>query len=102
MQLNISYQKAVNMLQLNKQNITVPHTFINFRSMIANESLVEYPDDILKEARNVIIRPWIESELQRQGHWDLKAPYKDACSRCNGTGELYKLEKEKFKKDCEV
>lgn len=102
MQIDISYQKAVNILQLNKQNITIPHTLINFRSMIANDDIEVPSTSILIEAKNIILRRWIEERLQEQGHWDLKSPYKDECTRCHGTGEIYKLEKEKFKKDCEV
>ena len=102
MQSNISYQKAVNILQLNKQNITVPHTLINFRSMIVNDSLDNCSQSDLIEAKNVVIREWIEEQLQKQGHWDIKSPYKDACEKCQGTGEIYKLEKEKFKKVCQI
>jgi len=95
MQTNITYQKAIDILQLNKQNITIPHTLINFRSMIANDELTDYSESSLIEAKNIILRSWIEEQLQKQGHWELKSPYKDECKRCNGTGEIYKLEKEK-------
>ncbi len=98
--LNISYQKAIQILQLNKQNITVPHTLINFRSMIVNDDITDHSRSELMEAKNVVIRTWIEEQLQKQGHWDIKSPYKDECKRCYGTGEIYKLEKEKFTKPC--
>jgi len=95
MQANLTYQKATDILQLNKQNITIPHTLINFRSMVVNDELTDYSETNLMEAKNVIIRSWIEEQLQKQGHWDIKSPYKDECERCKGTGEIYKLEKEK-------
>ena len=95
MQKNITYQKAVQILQLNKQNITIPHTLINFRSMIVNDNLSDHSESNLIEAKNIIIRTWIEEQLQKQGHWDLKSPYKDKCKKCKGSGEIYKLEKEK-------
>lgn len=95
MQTNISYQDAIDILQLNKQNITMAHTLINFRSMITNDELTDHPESVLMNARNVIVESWIEEQLQKQGHWELKSPYKDECKRCNGTGEIYKLEKEK-------
>jgi len=99
MQENISYQKAIEVLQLNKQNITIPHTLINFRSMTVSDIPESHSHSELIESKNIIIRNWIEEQLQLQGHWDIKSPYKDACKKCNGTGELYKLEKEK--RSCE-
>jgi hypothetical protein len=100
MQSDISYHKAIQILQLNKQNITIPHTLINFRSMIVNDDILDNSHSDLMKAKNVIIRTWIEEQLQNQGHWDIKSPYRDKCKRCYGTGEIYKLEKEKFKKPC--
>jgi len=95
MQTNITYQNAIDILQLNKQNITIPHTLINFRSMVVNDELTDHSESSLMKAKNIIIKTWIEEQLQKQGHWDLKSPYKDECKRCRGTGEIYKLEKEK-------
>ncbi len=102
MQSNTSYHEATQLLQLNKQNITVPYTLINFRSMIVKDDITDHSHSNLMEAKNVIIRTYIEEQLQKQGHWDIKSPYKDECKRCHGTGEIYKLEKEKFKKPCSI
>jgi hypothetical protein len=63
--------------------------------MVANDELVDHSHSDLMEAKNIIIRTWIEEQLQIQGHWDIKSPYRDECKRCKGTGEIYKLEKEK-------
>jgi len=94
MKTNVPHEDAIHLLQLDPKNFTVNRTLINFQSMVIKKQI---PDNCslgtFMEARNVIIRNWIENELEKNGHWELKVPYEEVCEKCKGTGEIYKLEK---------
>ena len=90
-----TYQEAMKSLDLH-DDIFVRTALKSFRTKVNTTKQHVH----LMESKNIIIRKWIEDQLQQNGRWSLSSPYQDACKKCNSTGEIYKLEKIKFENVC--
>ena len=63
-----------------------------------NEELEKLPD--LIEAKKSLCRVMGESQLTAKGRFEIKADWSDVCDKCNGIGEIWKLEKKEVEVDC--
>ena len=64
-----------------------------------NEEDVDIP--AITEAKNVILRHTVESQILENGRFTFdEIPFKAACIHCHGTGELYKLGRKAVEEDC--
>lgn len=91
-------------LQVSKRD-SEEKIFINYRGMVTQNVIPEgHTEESLTHSKILLIAAKHSKEVEQQNHFSVKCPYKDACSRCSGTGALYKLAVEEIKteeKDCQ-
>jgi len=63
-----------------------------------NKELDKLSDFI--EAKKVLCRVLGEQQLTSKGRFDIKAKWNDVCDKCNGIGEVWKLDKKEVEVDC--
>lgn len=99
----MKYIEAAKLLQSTGTKLNPTHALINFHSMICQGYVPEGASSIqdLVEAKNTLLRSWVHSQVVRKGHFSIRVPFDSPCTKCRGTGEIYKLQRfEEKTKDC--
>jgi hypothetical protein len=103
MKNEITLREARRIVQVGKK-ATPEHILVNYGSMVSQGHI---PEDMTKddvtEAKNVLLRSFVDQSVAEKGFFEIKAPFDDPCSRCHGTGEIYKLKREEVEHEhCEA
>lgn len=95
-----TYKEAQKVLQIAGKP-AIGHILINFRSAYESLQIPEtLTDEQFIEAKNVLVRADICRQVAQKGGFTVERPWKDECTRCSGTGELYKFLYRKIEVTC--
>jgi len=91
MKTAMGLNEAYSALQVN-QDSPNEHIFINFKSMVEQHVFPEGKDQkYIIAAKNAILIHRTHVQVRDRGFFVNGVPYEEPCSRCHGTGNLYKL-----------
>ena len=99
----LGIRDARRILQVSKK-ATPEHVLINFGSMIVQGHIPEELSraDVIA-AKNLLLQKYVDTSVSERGFFEIKSPFDECCTRCRGTGEIYKLKREEVEEEhCEA
>lgn len=54
------------------------------------------------EAKNHLLRHLVSSQMKAEKYFEINSPFKDSCTGCKGTGEIYKFKRKPVKVNCHI
>lgn len=101
-QETITLEKGKEIVGIGKGPFTIDRVLkssrINEECAIDNEE--EDRISIIRIGRDICVLNLVEGQLQKRGRFEIKPPWKDACPKCKGSGQLFKLDKQAVTVGC--